>query len=199
MARSQPERANFEVVDGRVIGGVEVLLGFDAEVDDGVRFVGFGTVRIGPYSRVDTDVVLSVGPSGVDVGRNCHIGVGSVILASSRGFFMDDFAGISVGVKVFTSSDDYSGKALTNPTVPERFRQLDVGTVEIGKHGIVGANSVLLPGVRVGDYSAVGALSVIRRSIPPGLVVAGNPVRIVQRRDSRNLGLLEKELLGDDG
>ena len=45
----------------------------------------------------------------------------------------------------------------------------------------IGINSTVLPGVRIGYGSIVGAQSVVTRDVPPMTVVAGNPARIIKR------------------
>jgi acetyltransferase-like isoleucine patch superfamily enzyme len=47
--------------------------------------------------------------------------------------------------------------------------------VEIGARAYIGARSVILPGVRIGADAIVGAGSVVRRDVPPSIIVAGNP------------------------
>ena len=47
----------------------------------------------------------------------------------------------------------------------------------------IGANSTILPGVEIGEDSLVGAGSVVTRDVPPGMVVAGNPARVIKRVD----------------
>ena len=50
----------------------------------------------------------------------------------------------------------------------------------IGKRCFVGAHSILMPGVTIGDGSIVGAGSVVTRDVPAGTIVAGNPARVVR-------------------
>jgi len=50
----------------------------------------------------------------------------------------------------------------------------------IGARCFIGAHSILLPGVRIGDGSIVGAGSVVTRDVPPGSIVAGNPARVIR-------------------
>jgi acetyltransferase-like isoleucine patch superfamily enzyme len=50
----------------------------------------------------------------------------------------------------------------------------------IGERCFIGARSVLLPGIAIGDGSIVAAGSVVTRDVPPGSIVAGNPARIVR-------------------
>jgi len=52
--------------------------------------------------------------------------------------------------------------------------------VVIGHDVFVGMNCLILKGVTIGDGSVVGAGSVVTKDVPPGVIVAGNPARIVQ-------------------
>ncbi len=50
----------------------------------------------------------------------------------------------------------------------------------IGKNCFVGARSIILPGVLVGDGSIIGAGSVVVRDVPPRCIVAGNPAKVLR-------------------
>lgn len=54
-----------------------------------------------------------------------------------------------------------------------------VGVVEIGDHCFIGADTTILPNVRIGQWSIIGAGSVVTRDIPPHSVAAGNPARVI--------------------
>lgn len=51
----------------------------------------------------------------------------------------------------------------------------------VGRNCFIGARSIILPGVQIGDGSVVGSGSVVTRDVPPRCVVAGNPARIIRR------------------
>lgn len=51
----------------------------------------------------------------------------------------------------------------------------------IGARCFIGARSIILPGVRIGDGSIVGSGSVVTRDVPPASMVAGNPARIIRQ------------------
>ncbi len=58
-----------------------------------------------------------------------------------------------------------------------------VGPVVIGANVMVGANTTILPGVVIGDGAVIGAGSLVNRDIPPGVLAAGVPARVVRVLD----------------
>jgi acetyltransferase-like isoleucine patch superfamily enzyme len=58
--------------------------------------------------------------------------------------------------------------------------------IHIGNHVFIGGSSIILKGVNIGDYSIVGAGSVVRRSIPPYEIWAGNPAVFVKKIQAEN-------------
>lgn len=60
-------------------------------------------------------------------------------------------------------------------------REWRKGSVKIGKNVLIGANSLLLPGVAIGDGATVSAMSLVNRNIPKGQVWGGVPVRRLKK------------------
>lgn len=58
-------------------------------------------------------------------------------------------------------------------------RSTRVGVVEIGDHCFIGADTTILPNVRIGEWSIIGAGSLVTKDIPPHCVAAGNPARVI--------------------
>lgn len=67
--------------------------------------------------------------------------------------------------------------------VAGRSKAGEVREIRIGKNVWIGFDSVVLPGVRIGEGSVVGARSVVNIDVPPYCVAAGNPARIIRRLD----------------
>ena len=164
------------------------FLGRNVLLHSRANLINIEAISIGDNSRIDGDVtILGTGP--VEIGRYVHIGA-QCYLAGGGGIVLRDFSGLSQGVRIYSVSDDYSGAHLTNPTVPREFLGLVSERVVLGRHVIVGAGSVILPGVVIEDGCAVGALSLVRRSTEPWGVYSGVPA--VRRRERRR-DLLELE------
>ena len=64
---------------------------------------------------------------------------------------------------------------LTHDTTRRMYRD-----VYIQRHCFIGARSLILPGVTIGEGSIVAAGSVVNRDVPPRSLVAGNPARVVR-------------------
>ena len=54
-----------------------------------------------------------------------------------------------------------------------------IAPVHIGNRVFIGANSVILPGVTIGDDVIIGSGTIVSRDVPANVVVAGNPARVV--------------------
>jgi dTDP-4-amino-4,6-dideoxy-D-glucose acyltransferase len=124
------------------------------------------------------------------IGANVHIAA-FCFLAGKSEVRLDDFSGLSSRVSIYSSTDDYSGAVLTNPTVPQEFTGVQSARVHLGKHVIVGSGSVVLPGTHLGDGAALGALSLANGIYESFGIFAGVPARRVR---DRQRGLVEKEL-----
>lgn len=107
---------------------------------------------------------------------------------------MENFSGVSSRCAIYAESDDYSGNALTNPTVANEYRNILGGQVILHKHVIVGTGSCILPGVDVGKGTAVGSMSLVTKSLEEWSVYAGVPCKRIKDR-SRKLLDLEKDFL----
>jgi dTDP-4-amino-4,6-dideoxy-D-glucose acyltransferase len=167
-------------------------LGENVQISDKASFYGAGRITIGSNTRIDDFCVLSAGEGGIEIGNHIHIAVYTSLIGAGQ-ICLADFCNLSSRVSIYSSSDDYSGETLTNPTVPDEFKNIRHAPVYLGRHVIVGSGSVILPGVTLEDGVAVGALSLVNKDCAAFGIYAGNPVRRVKER-KRNLLDLEKML-----
>ena len=168
--------------------------GVDVQISRDARLYGASRISIGNHVRIDAFTLISAG-AAVTIGDYVHIAP-FCSLSGSGGIIMEDFCGLSGRVSIYTSSDDYSGRTLTNPTVPPEFKDVTSAQVRLGRHVIIGAGTVLLPGASIGEGSAVGALSLVTTPLPEWKIFTGNPVRLVGRRRRDLLALKDRFLEG---
>ena len=119
---------------------------------------------------------------GVTIGKRCYISSGAHIdVTDGR---------VVLGNRVRLSSGSFIlGHAARAPRLEE-----GEATV-LEDNVVVFVNSVVLPGVRVGRNTIVGAGSVISRDVPPNVVVMGNPARVIQHLSDKEVKRLERKLI----
>lgn len=153
----------------------------------------FGDVRIGAHSGIDSFVLIDGRRAPVNIGDYVHVGGYASIVGGA--VEIEDFAGLSLGARIF-AANDVPHRHLTNPTVPPEYRNTLRAKVHLERHALVGANSVVMPGAYLRTGSVVGASSFV----PPGKVLdewgiyAGCPVRLVGKRVSHAVLELESQL-----
>jgi acetyltransferase-like isoleucine patch superfamily enzyme len=162
-------------------------------VSDRASFHNCPNISLGNNVRVDDFCVLSAGTGGIQIGNFVHIAVYSSLIGAGR-ITLSDFCNISSRVSIYSSSDDYSGAAMTNPMVPEVYTNIQRADVHLGKHVIVGSGSVVLPGVEIAEGAAIGALSLVRENCRTFGIYAGTPAKFIKER-KRDLLVLEQQLL----
>jgi len=146
--------------------------------------------------RVDDFSLLSPGKDGIELGNYVHISAYCGLVGKAR-IELKDFVGLSSRVYLYSSSDDYSGLSLTNPTVPNEYTDVESDPVIIEKHVILGTCATVLPGVTIGSSSAIGAYSLVNNDIPKGVIAVGQPCVEIRKRDLKHLEL-EKQLSQSD-
>jgi len=126
---------------------------------------------------------------GIKVGEGCRI--------FTTSFGCEPFL-ITIGNKVTITS---GVKLLTHDGATwlmndEKGRRYRFQKIEIGNNVFVGVNSIVMPGVKIEDNVIVAAGSVITKSVPSGVVVAGVPAKIIGSYDEIKDKML-KEYVSD--
>ncbi|SHI60699.1 galactoside O-acetyltransferase [Hymenobacter daecheongensis DSM 21074] len=165
-------------------------LGKNVLLSDKAAVYGAQNISIGDNCRIDDFCIISAGAGGIILGRHVHIAC-YVSLIGHASIIIDDFAGLSGRTSVYSSSDDFSGDFLTGPTVSADFTNVKHAAVHIGKHVVIGAGTVILPGVEIGEGSAIGSMSLVSKSCKAFGVYTGVPARFAKRRNDK---IMELEL-----
>ena len=130
------------------------VLGFNRFVYWPVHFSSTVTNYKNIYAGIDTAPGYSPG---------CYIqGVGKV--------YIGDYTQIASNVGIISSNHDLTDS-----------RKHTIGEIKIGKYCWIGMNSTVLPNVKLGDFTVVGAGSVVTKSFEGYCVVAGNPAKVIKR------------------
>jgi acetyltransferase-like isoleucine patch superfamily enzyme len=105
-------------------------------------------------------------------GKNVYPGDSpGVYINASNGITIGDYTNIGPNVGIVSSNHDFIDN--------EEFTRAE--RIEIGKHCWLGMGSVVLPAVKLGDFTIVGAGAIVTKSFPEGYcVIAGNPAKVIR-------------------
>ena len=126
--------------------------------------------NIGKNTKIDSFVYIE---EGVIIGDNCKI----------RPFVFIP-TGITIEDNVFIGPN----VTFTNDKYPRSQGEWHLLSTVVKKGASIGANSVIIPGLTIGEGALVGAGSVVTKDVPNNAIVAGNPAHVIRR--SGNAGKL---------
>lgn len=156
---------------GQIIVGDDVTMEGKTSIAFAARFSDRPRLVIGNNTFVGHDCSFAIADS---------VRIGSHVLISS-GVRVSDYDGHPI---------DAAERRAGKPAPPE-----SVKPVTIGDDVWIGAGAMILKGVTIGDRSIVGAGAVVTRDVPPDVIVAGNPARIVKRlADEQTMATRQFEL-----
>jgi maltose O-acetyltransferase len=112
-------------------------------------------------------------PDSVSIGERTSLG-------PYVSLFADDT--IEIGHDTMIGSQTIITTATHSYTNNPMWKEKICRPVRIGSHVWIGTGVIILPGVRIEDYSVIGAGTVITRHVPRAAVVAGSPARILRYR-----------------
>lgn len=114
--------------------------------------------------------------SVISFGNDCFVNNGVSVIAEFGKITIGDRVLIGPQVCIFDS--DFHG--LTIETRQKR-TEIKHGNVVIGDDVFIGANSIILKAVKIGNGAVIGAGAVVTKDVPANSIVAGNPARVLQR------------------
>lgn len=136
-------------------------------------------ITIGNHVRIDDFCILS---GHITLGSHIHISA-YCGLYGSYGIEMEDYTGLSPRCTVFSASDDFSGNYLISPMVDVQFTNVTGGKVLIKRYSQVGAGCVILPNLIIEEGVAVGAMSLVNKTLLEWSIYAGVPSRKIKDRE----------------
>jgi acetyltransferase-like isoleucine patch superfamily enzyme len=152
-------------------------------------------IELGSNIRIDDFCILS---GKLKISNYVHIAAYTSLCGGRKGIVLHDFVNLSRKIEIFAVADDFSGDSMTNPTIPDDYKNLIEAEVILKKHVLVGAGCVILPGVILEEGSVVGALSLVKHSTTSWSINAGVPAKKIKER-KKDLLKLEKKFLEREG
>jgi len=142
----------------------------DVEVGEGTKIydhVNLYKCKIGKNCKIEPYVYIE---GGVVIGDNCKI---KPFVFIPTGVTIED--DVLVGPNVTFTNDKY----------PKVHGEWELLQTRVKRGASIGANSVILPGLTIGEHALIGAGSVVTKDVPDYAVVTGNPGRVMRYRTLR--------------
>jgi len=146
-------------------------------IPENVTISGFRNIKVGQNLRLCPDVKVFCSNGKLIFGNN--------FFANYNCFFSSEGALISFGnncqlgpnVTIINRNHNYDDR--NTPIIEQGYNSKDI---LIGNDVWIGANTVILPGVRIGDGAVIGAGSIVSRDVEPYSVIACNPAAKIKDR-----------------
>ena len=136
------------------------------------------------WLKVNNGVPFPISPRNhINNPENIYFDPNDLLIFQGQGkYFQAVNAPIHIGKGCYIA--DNVGIITTNHDIYNLKKHVDGKAVYIGDFSWVGMNSMILPGVILGDHTIVGAGSVVTKSFPEGYcVIAGNPAKIIKKNE----------------
>ena len=146
----------------------------DVKLGRGVKlfaFVNLYGCEIGDETKIGTFVEIQ---KGARIGARCKISSHTFVC---EGITIEDEVFIGHGV---TFVNDRFPRATAGSGALQTEADWACQQTLIKRGASIGSGSTLLGGITVGEKSIVGAGSVVTKDVPPGVIVAGNPARVLR-------------------
>jgi abequosyltransferase len=158
--------------------------GRDVYIEPGVVINRPRYIHIGDRTFIKQHTNINIHPADkkskegmLFLGKHVTISQGCIISAFTRIVLEDE-----VGMAPYGCILDNTRKP-TDITRPLQEQDIEVGPVHIGEGSWLGYNVIVLPNVTIGKHCIIGALSVVKKDIPPYSMAVGSPARVVKRFD----------------
>ena len=132
----------------------------------------------GNGSYIEPPLHANWGGKHVYMGENVYANF-NLTLVDDADIYIGDYTMIGPNVIIATASHPI------NPELRQRVTQYNA-EIHIGKNVWLGAGVIVLPGVKIGDNSVIGAGSVVTKDIPANVVAVGNPCRVLREINERD-------------
>jgi acetyltransferase-like isoleucine patch superfamily enzyme len=136
------------------------------------KFINLYGCIVGDGTKIGTFVEVQKNAS---IGRNCKIQSHTFIC---EGVHIED--DVFIGHNVTFINDKYP-RATNRGGGLQTEADWKVVPTRIGKGATIGSSVTILCGLSVGEGAFVGAGSVVTKDVPPGMIVAGNPARVMRK------------------
>lgn len=127
------------------------------------------------------DYAFLSGRKSLKIGKYCCI-TWHCILEGGANIVLGDRVFLGPGSKLLSSTYEFNG-FYTSQLLPDDTFEIRYGDIIVGNDAYIGAGTVVMPGVNIGEGALVGANSLVNRNLKPWGIYFGNPVKLIGMRE----------------
>jgi acetyltransferase-like isoleucine patch superfamily enzyme len=163
-------------------------LGKNCLISKKASFYNIEKISLGNNVRIDDFCILS---GEISIGSFVHISAFCGLYGAKK-IKIGNYSGLSPRCTVFSAVDDFSGEYLINPMIPEEYTNVTGGMVKLGEYVQLGANSIVMPNITIGDGSVCGAFTFVNKNLADWKIYTGIPAVYLKPRKKTLLKFVEK-------
>lgn len=149
-----------------------ISLGSNVEIDPSTSV---NNVIIGDNVRIAKRCSIYGGPDNqLELGKNVYVGMNSLLNGYADKLIIGDNVSISQFVNIMVDSGPNASPGML------RLFPIIKGPISIGNDCWIGASSIIMPNVQLGEYCIVAANSFVNKSFPPYSIIGGSPARLIR-------------------
>ena len=155
-----------------------ITLGKDVIIDP---CTAINNVNIGDNVKIAKNCSIFGAETNIlQIGEQSYVGMGTLLNGFREQLTIGKNVSLAQNINIMTDSGPNASKEMQN------FFPLIQGPVSIGDHSWIGANSVIMPNVKLGKFCVVAANSFVNKSFPDYSVIGGNPARLIKTLKQNN-------------
>ena len=149
-----------------------ISLGVNVEIDPSTSF---NNVIIGDNVKIGKRCSIFGGQDNLlELGKNTYVGMNTIINGFAAKVIIGENVSIAQNVNIMADSGPNA-----SPDMQLIF-PIEKGRINIGNNCWIGASSIIMPNVNLGEYCIVAANSYVNKSFPAYSIIGGNPARLIR-------------------
>ena len=136
------------------------------------------SVQIGKYTTSVPYIISAERTDRVVIGKYCSIGHGVILITHQGHIPASEYREYRVATYPVARVGEHGWRSSYYLPYKQNF-------IAIGNDVWIGANAIILPGVKIGDGAIIGAGAIVRHDVPPYAVAVGVPARVTKHRHTK--------------
>ena len=149
-----------------------IILGSNVEIDPSTTI---NNVVIRDGVKIAKRCSIFGGPNNqLEIGANTYIGMNTIINGFAAKIIIGENVSIAQNVNIMVDSGPNASHAM------QKIFPIEKGTIKIGNNCWLGASTIIMPKVTLGEFCIVAANSYVNKSFPAFSIIGGNPARLIR-------------------